>query len=107
VEAQHARARVLRAEAVAHDARPQAARGAELGDLLEEVVVRVEEEAQLRRELVDVEPRGERGFDVGDAVGQREGDLLRGGAAGLADVVAADRDGVPLRHVLAHQAKMS
>ena len=50
VEAQHQRLRVLRAEAVAHDARPQPPRGAELGDLLEEVVVRVEEEREPRRE---------------------------------------------------------
>jgi hypothetical protein len=47
---------VLRAEALAHDPRPHAPRGAELGDLLEEVVVHVEEERQPRRELVDVEP---------------------------------------------------
>ena len=46
VEAQLLRARVGRAEPVAHDARPQPPRRAELGDLLEEVVVRVEEERQ-------------------------------------------------------------
>ena len=40
------RALVGRAEAVAHDLGPQHARGAELGDLLEEVVVGVEEERQ-------------------------------------------------------------
>ena len=38
--------------ALAHDARPQPPRGAELRDLLEEVVVRVEEEGQPRAELV-------------------------------------------------------
>ena len=46
----------LRAEALAHDARPQPARRAELGDLFQEVVVRVEEEGQLRRELVHLQP---------------------------------------------------
>ena len=35
--------------------RPDAARGAELGDLLEEVVVHVEEEREPRREVVHVE----------------------------------------------------
>ena len=69
------------------------------GDLLEEVVVRVEEERQPRREVVDVKPGGERRLDVGDAVGQREGELLDRGRAGLADVVAGDRDRVPLRNV--------
>ena len=51
VEAQLLRARVGGAEAVAHDARPQPPRGAELGDLLEEVVVGVEEERQPLAEL--------------------------------------------------------
>ena len=48
-----ARLRVGGAEALAHDVRPHAPRGAELGDLLEDVVVAVEEEGQARRELVD------------------------------------------------------
>ena len=46
---------LLRAEALLHDARPHAPRGAELRDLLEEVVVHVEEEREPRREVVDVE----------------------------------------------------
>ena len=46
VKAQLLRARVGRAEPVAHDARPQPPRRAELRDLFEEVVVRVEEERQ-------------------------------------------------------------
>ena len=45
-----ARARVARAEAVAHDARVHAPRRAELRDFLEQIVVRGEEERQPRRE---------------------------------------------------------
>ena len=67
VEAQLLRARVGGAEPVAHDARPQPPRGAELRDLLEEVVVRVEEERQPLAELVDVEAGVERRLHVGDA----------------------------------------
>ena len=74
---------------VAHVPRPDAARGAELGDLLEEVEVAVEEEREPRREVVDVEAARDRRLDVLDAVGQREGQLLRRRRAGLADVVAA------------------
>ena len=80
-------------------ARPDAPRGAVLGDLLEEVDVAVEEEAETRREVVDVEPGGDGRLDVGEAVGEREGQLLGGGAARLADVVPAHRDGMPARHV--------
>ena len=53
VEAQPPRALVLGVESVSHDRRPHPPRGAELGDLLEDVVVAVEEERQPRRELVD------------------------------------------------------
>src|SRR5438552_14029880 len=64
VEAELLRARVGRAEAVAHDARPKAPGRAELRDLLEKVVVRVEEERQPLPELVDVETRVDRRLDV-------------------------------------------
>src|SRR6266542_3884310 len=56
VEAHPVRAFVLRAEALLLLARPDAARGAELGDLLKKVVVAVEEEGKPRRELVNIEP---------------------------------------------------
>ena len=45
-------------------------------------------------------PFVDRRLHVGDPRGQREGDLLDGRAALLAEVVAGDRDGVPLRHAL-------
>ena len=95
VEAQHRRLRVRRAEALAHDVRPHAPRGAELRDLLEDVVVAVEEERQARREVVDRQALVDRRLHVGDARAERERDLLDGGAALLAEVVAGDRDRVP------------
>jgi hypothetical protein len=91
------RLRVLRAEAVAHDRRPQPPGGPELRDLLEQRRAGHEEEAQPRRERVDVEPGVERRLDVGDAVGEREGDLLHRRRPGLTHVVAGDRDGVEAR----------
>ena len=51
-------------------------RRAELGDLLEEVVVNVEEERETRRERVDIEASLEARLHVADAVRQREGELL-------------------------------
>ena len=48
---------VLGAERLLHQARPDAPHGAILGDLLEEIDVRVEEERQPRRERVDVDAR--------------------------------------------------
>ena len=57
VEAQLPRALVLRPEAIPHHFRPDFARGTELRDLLEEIAVRIEEEGNLGREVVDVEPR--------------------------------------------------
>ena len=97
--AQHEGFRLLRAEALFHDASPQPARGAELGDLLEEIEVGVEEEAETRRELVDVEARSRAQLHVGEPVAEGEGKLLRGGRTGLSDVVPRHRDRMPARHL--------
>ncbi len=87
-------------EALPHDPRPEAPRRAELGDLLDHVVVTVEEEAQLPAELVHVETSVHRRLHVGDPIGEGESHLLHGGAAGLAHVVARDGDRVEARHLL-------
>ena len=77
---------------VAQPARPDPPGGPELGDLLEEVEVGVEEEGQPGREHVDVQPPRQAQLDVGEPVGQRVRQLLRGRRAGLADVVAGDAE---------------
>src|SRR6266540_1216917 len=99
VEPQDPRPRILRAERIAHLPRPDPPGGAVLCELLEEVVVRVEEERQARREVVDREAAVDSPPDVLHAVREGEGELLRRGGARLADVVPADRDRVPLRHL--------
>ncbi len=99
VEAELERARVGRAEALAHDAGPQAAGGAELGDLGEDRRAGHEEERQAGGEGVDVQTGGERAVHVLDAVGEGERELLRGGGPGLGHVVAGDRDRVPPRQL--------
>ena len=98
VEAQLPTGWLLRLEAFAHDLRPHAARGAELGDLFEQVVVGVEEERELPGEVVHLEPSLERGFHIGDRVRQRERHFLHGGGACFTDVIARDRDRIPARH---------
>ena len=55
----------------------------------------VEEEREPRHEVVDRQPPLPARFDVGEPIGQREGQFLDRGRAGLADVVAGDRDRVP------------
>ena len=100
VRAQHHRARILRAETLLHDTRPHAARRAQLGDFLKEVVVQVPEKRETRREVVDVEAAFDSFFDVADAVGDSEREFLHRGRAGLADVVAGNRHRVPSRNFL-------
>ncbi len=101
VEAAHQRARIFCTEAFRHDFRPEAASGAVFGDFFEKIIVGVEEERKLRGEFIDAESGVERGLDVGDAIGEREGDFLDGGRAGFADVIAGDGDGVPLGKIVA------
>ena len=59
--------------------RAQIARGAELGDLFEKVVVQIPEERQPLRELIDTDPPLDRLIDVADAVGNRERQFLHRG----------------------------
>jgi hypothetical protein len=95
VEAHQQRTLVAGAVAVAQLARPDPPGRAVLRDLLKEIDVGVEEKRQPRRELVDVEPAGERVLDVSEAVLERERELLHRRRARLADVIARDRDRMP------------
>src|ERR1044072_6958165 len=52
-----------------------------------------------RRERIDVEPARQALLDVGESVRQRERQLLGGRRSRFTDVIARDRNGVPLRHV--------
>ncbi len=98
MRAQHQALGLLRAEAL-HDARPEQAGGAHLGDLEIEVHPDAPEEAQPPGEVVDVEAAIERRLHVLLAVGQREGELQRLARPRLLHVVAGDADRVELRHV--------
>src|SRR5262249_29744918 len=81
VGAEAERALVASAEAVAHDRRPQAARGPQLRHLLQAAVVEVEAEGEPRREAVDREAARETRLAVRGAGGGREGGLLDGGGS--------------------------
>src|SRR6187402_1718454 len=99
MKAQLPRARVHGLEPVAHHPRPDPARGSKLGDLLEEVAMRIEEEGDSRREYVDIEPGLDRIVHVLDSVAQSKCQLLRRGRAGLADVIPAYGNRVPPGHM--------
>ena len=85
--------------ALDHGFVPDAARGAILGDLLEEIVVRVEKEGKLRDELIHVHAAAHSVFDIFHTVAQSECQFLNRRRAGFADVVATDRNGVELGRV--------
>ncbi len=97
--AHHPGAWILSAVALAHELRPQASPGAELGNLLEEVVVYVEEEGQARCELIDLQASLEGSIYIRQAVRNGEGQLLYGSCSGLANMVTTDADGIPAWHV--------
>ncbi len=99
-EAEHRRLVRRRAVALPHDRGPTPPSRTVFGDLLEEVPVGVEEERDLRRELVDRHPAAlDHGVAVGDAVGQGERHLLHRVGAGVAEVRAGHRDRVEPRHL--------
>src|SRR6267154_94920 len=90
VEAKSRGARQFRSESLGHRLVPDAARGTVFRNLFEEIVVRVEEKRQGRREIVDGEPAADAPFDVLDSIAQGERQLLNRGRSGFANVVAAD-----------------
>ena len=77
-------------EAVGHHPVPDFAGSAVLGHLFEEIIMRVEEERDARRELINFESRVDGRFDVSDGVGDGKRQLLDCGRAGFANVIAAD-----------------
>ena len=95
-------AALVGAVAVAHRHRPDAPR-----DAAEHGVLRVhavaEEEAQVRREVVDVHAAREIRLDEGEAVGQRERELADRVRAGLGDVIAADAHRIEVAHLVVHE----
>ncbi len=93
----HVERRCLRAKSLGHQPIPDLARGAELGDLLKEVVMGIEEEAQPGSEIVDAQPAAQRPLHVLHAVIEGESELLQRRRTCLANVIAADRDGVEAR----------
>src|SRR6266481_7504334 len=56
----------------------------------------VEEERKLRREVIDAEASVESGLNVSNAVGKAESDFLDGSRACFTDVIAGNRNGIPL-----------
>ena len=61
--------------------------------------MRIEKEREARRKSIDIETTRDRCFDVREAVSEGERELLRGGRTGFTNVIARDRDRVPLRHL--------
>ena len=99
MEATEERLLALCAVAIAHDARPDATRGAELRHLFKDVGPRREEEGEPRGDGVNFETACDRCVDIGNRIGKGEGKLLRGGGSRLTHVIARDADRVPLRQL--------
>ena len=98
VELEAGAPRILRAIALAHEPRPQAAAGAEARDLLEERQRDVEEEREARQEGVRIHAAGDAIVGVLQRGGEREGHRVRRRGAGLLHVLPDDRHRIPLRH---------
>src|SRR5207249_3704820 len=100
VEAEFQAAFIGGAVAIAHDQRPDLPSRPILRDLLEEIVMRVEEETQAGRERVDRQTTLDRPIDIFDTVAKREGEFLDCRRTGFANVIARYRNRIESRHVL-------
>ena len=59
----------------------------------------VEEEGQARRKLIDLQSTFKGRFHIGQPIGKREGQFLHSSSTSLANMIATDTDGIPLRHI--------
>ena len=99
MESEHAGSRVPTVESLLHYPVPDLASRSILGDFFEEIVVGIEKEGEPGSEIVDLQSGPNGRLDVLDAVAQGEGQFLQGRGTGFSDVIATDRDAVPLGDV--------
>ena len=92
-------ARVFGPVGLAHEPCPHATRGAEFRDLGQELHIRRQEGEQGRSDGVDAHPTTDRLIEIGARIREGEGHLLCSTRTGLANVVAAHRQGDPPRDV--------
>src|SRR5687768_1905850 len=92
-------------KALTHHLGPDAPGRAELRYLFKEIIMRIEEEAQSRCELIYIEACFKAGLYILDAITQRKCQFLHGGRSRFANVIARDRDGIPLRHLFAAECE--
>ena len=69
---QHQRTRIARLKTITHDTGPQAAGRAKLGDLFQQIIVRIKEKGEPRRKIINLETSFDRSFHVSDRVRERE-----------------------------------
>ena len=97
MSSQHPGLGVLGAVFFPHQAGPDAAGRAELGDLFEEIVVHVKEKRKPRGKVINLHTALEAFVDVTEPIRKRKSQLLDSRRPSLADMVSAHADGVPVR----------
>src|SRR4029077_14200874 len=94
VKAQCPRARILRAVALDHRLVPDAPSRAILGNLLEEIAMRIKEERKLRDEYIHIQPAAYAPLDVFQTIPQSERQFLNRRRTRFANVIPADGNGI-------------
>src|SRR5690349_13837370 len=94
MKAQFEAALIASAVTITHDVDPYFPSSAIHCDRFEQVAVGIEQEAEPRRKINDVENAVQGPSDIFNTVPQCEGELLRCCRSGFADMITADRNGV-------------
>src|SRR3989304_1934632 len=100
MKSEHPRPWVFGLESLSRDLGPYAAGGAGLCHLLQEIALCAAKEGESRAEVVNIQAGVQGRLNIGNGVGEGEGQLLYRRGTSLAHVIAADTYGVPLWRVL-------
>ena len=99
MEAHPPRPRVFRLEPILHDPGPHAPGGSKFGHLFKKIQMGVKEERESWCKLIHVKTPFQGFFRIGDAVCQGKSQFLHGRRSGFPNMVPADADGIPFRHL--------
>src|SRR5260370_42301729 len=95
----HPGTRVFGSITLTHQSGPQSPSCTKFSNFLKEVIMHIEEEREAWGKFIDLQATYQCSIYIGQTISDGKGQFLHSGRSGLANMVAADTDGIPARHM--------